>query len=447
VSTARHISYASRPRILFINRSYWPDVEASGQLLTELCEGLADRFDIQVLAGRPNNNAEGDRHRIWGPEVRNGVTILRVPHTRFSKHNLAGRAVNLLSFLTGAWLRAWRIKPPDVVITETDPFLLPLLGSWMKRRHRIKFVAYLQDLYPDIAVGLGKVKEGRLTKTIRSRLLRAYERTDSIIVLGSDMKCRLESHGVDSGKIRCLPNWIDSEQVYPVKQDNQFRERERLGHSFVVMHSGNMGLSQQLDNVLAASELLQDRSDIEFVLVGDGATRPGLMRAIESRGLTNVRILPYQPKSELAQSLSAADAHLICVHPGASSCLMPSKLYGVLASGTAAVAVAPLDSELCGIIREHEIGVAAPPGRPRLLADQIRFLADHPTETHDMGVRARHLAENEYDRSIAIARFSQLLDSLLPVDTHHAEKRRVDRAAQSSPLNPTADRTGSVTNQ
>lgn len=447
MSTALNIPDTSRPRILFINRSYWPDVEATGQLLTELCEGLADRFDVHVLAGRPNNNTEGDRHRIWRPEIRNRVTILRVPHTRFSKHNLAGRAINLLSFLTGAWFRAWRLEPPDIVVTETDPFLLPLLGAWMKRRRRTKFVAYLQDLYPDIAVGLEKVKEGRLTQTIRSRLLRAYDRTDSIIVLGNDMKCQLASHGVDPSRIRCVPNWIDTEQVYPVKHENRFRDQQRLGQRFVVMHSGNMGLSQQLDNVLAASELLQDRSDIAFVLVGDGAARPGLKRTIESRRLSNVQLLPYQPKSELAHSLSAADAHLICVHPGASSCLMPSKLYGVLASGTAAVAVAPLDSELCGIIREHEIGVTAPPDRPQLLADQIRFLADHPTETHDMGVRARHLAENEYDRNIAIARFSQLLDSLLLSDTPQPEKRRIDRATQPLPPNPTADRTGSITNQ
>ncbi|MEO1998554.1 MAG: glycosyltransferase, partial [Planctomycetaceae bacterium] len=215
-----------RPRILFINRSYWPDVEASGQLLTELCEGLADQFDVQVLAGRPNNNAEGDRHRAWGCEFRNGVTIYRVPHTRFSKQTLLGRAINLISFLTGAWIRAWRIKPTEIVITETDPFLLPLLGSWIKRRgENIRFAAYLQDLYPDIAVGLGKVREGFLTKTIRRRLLQAYAYADSVIVLSGDMQHQLESHGVASRKIRCIPNWVDCEKVYPAKDDNRFRER------------------------------------------------------------------------------------------------------------------------------------------------------------------------------------------------------------------------------
>ena len=43
-------------RVLFINRSYWPDAEATGQLLTELCEGLADQFEVEVLCGQPNAN-------------------------------------------------------------------------------------------------------------------------------------------------------------------------------------------------------------------------------------------------------------------------------------------------------------------------------------------------------------------------------------------------------
>ncbi|MEO1996635.1 MAG: glycosyltransferase, partial [Planctomycetaceae bacterium] len=184
-------------------------------------------------------------------------------------------------------------------------------------------------------------------------------------------------------------------------------------------------------------------TDIEFVLVGDGAMRPALAQQVETRQLTNVRLLPYQPKSELAHSLSAADAHLICVHPGASSCLMPSKLYGILASGTATVAVAPLESELCGIVREHDIGVAAPPNRPDLLADQLRFLADHPAETHDMGVRARHLAEDQYDRKIAIERFSELLDSLLTADRHSTG---VDAVPDRTLLQPASQRPTSTSN-
>src|SRR5262245_39205016 len=91
-----------RPRVLFLNRSYWPDAEATGQLLTELCEDLAGDFAPAVIAGRPNQNPAGVRCRAWGRDDRNGVSICRVPHVTFAKRSLCGRAVNMLSYLTGA---------------------------------------------------------------------------------------------------------------------------------------------------------------------------------------------------------------------------------------------------------------------------------------------------------------------------------------------------------
>src|SRR3954467_4332733 len=91
-----------RPFVLFLNRSYWPDAEATGQLLTELCEDLADRFDVEGIAGQPNQNPEGGDYQRAGVEGRGGVSIPRVRHTQFSKRTLVGRAINFLTFLIGA---------------------------------------------------------------------------------------------------------------------------------------------------------------------------------------------------------------------------------------------------------------------------------------------------------------------------------------------------------
>src|SRR4051812_18322632 len=95
---------APRARICFINRSYWPDAEATGQLLTELCEDLADRFEVDVIAGQPNQNPAGVSYQPAGMQSRHGVNIHRIRHTRFSKATLVGRAINFLTFVIGA---AW----------------------------------------------------------------------------------------------------------------------------------------------------------------------------------------------------------------------------------------------------------------------------------------------------------------------------------------------------
>jgi hypothetical protein len=118
--------------VLFINRSYWPDAEASGQLLTELCEDLAGPFDVTVLAGQPNQNPDQVVFRRRGWETRNGVHIRRVRHSQFPKRFFLGRLINLVTFLLGASLAALIIRRPDIVVVETDPPLLCLLGAFLR---------------------------------------------------------------------------------------------------------------------------------------------------------------------------------------------------------------------------------------------------------------------------------------------------------------------------
>ena len=102
-------SATPRPRVLFINRSYWPDTEATGQLLTELCEDLSERFEVNVIAGQPNSNVQGAEYKKRGWDRHGNVAVHRLWHTRFAKANLLGRAINYLTFVISAtYRRAYR---------------------------------------------------------------------------------------------------------------------------------------------------------------------------------------------------------------------------------------------------------------------------------------------------------------------------------------------------
>ena len=401
-----------RPRVLFINRSYWPDAESTGQLLTELCEDLADRFEVTVLAGQPNQNPDQVAFRRRGPERRNGVTIRRVRHTRFPKRFLVGRLVNYLSFLLGALVAALRMPLPDVVVTESDPPLLALIGRVLQRRGA-KLVVYLLDIHPDIAVAMGKLRDGRMVRGLQRILHRVYRGADRIVTPGRDMQQRIARAGIDAREITVLPNWIDTTLVRPVKENNGFRQRHGLAGRFLVMYSGNLGLCQQLGDIIAAAGHLRHRPEILFVLVGDGALKASLEEQVRQLGLTNIRFFPYEPKSRLAESLSAADVHLVPLDPRVADCLMPSKLYGVLASGTPLVAIAPEDCELAQLARTDRLGAVAPPGQPEALADVLQAMHDRQADLAAMGRRARQLAEQSFDRRQITARFGDLLWDVL----------------------------------
>ena len=408
-----------RPQITFLNRCYWPDVEATGQLLEQLCETLVPEWDVTVVVGQPNRNPSGTQFVRRGREVRNGVTIDRLRHTTFPKSSRVGRLSNLLSFTwqVRQWGRRQRSEPPmDVIVSETDPFFLPIVAASIARRADCKFVVYVQDIYPDIAIGLGVVKEGIVTRQIRRRLLSAYRQADRIVVLDEDMRDRLVGWGLPHDKFAIVPNWVETKSIRPIKTDNAFRETNGLKNRFVVMHSGNMGMSQRLETLIDATCERNWPEQAVVALVGDGARRAMLERYAAERPESRVRFFDYQPRERLSESLSAADLHVISMDANIRGCLAPSKLYGILASGTPVVAIAPPDFAIVREIEDHKIGGSVTPDNPVELAAFVRSCIDNPDGLAKMQHSARMLAQRKYDREICCRKFHTVLHDTIEND-------------------------------
>lgn len=409
-------------RILFLNRSYWPDTEATGQLLTDLAEDLTGRFDVEVLAGSPNH-VTGAEFRHADLQQHNGVTIHRTRHSRFSKASKLGKLANLVSFTGSAWWWQRRQTCPDVVVAQTDPFFLPFVANQIRRRTGCRMIVTLQDIYPDVMIGAGLLREGRATRWIRKRLVETYRQADRIVVLSRDMREKCLRWKLPEEKLVIIPNWADTTAICPTKERNGFRAAHGLEHSFVVMYSGNLGYAHLLEPLLDAAEQLSSRPEVQFLLIGNGVQKPRLEQIAAERGLTNVRFLPPQPREQLSQSLSAADVHYVSMHARVADCLMPSKLYGILAAGSPVIAACPLNSELAEIVEDCGVGLVCDAGSKREPVDTNRLaedlarsicrLVDRPAEARRMGSMARQVAEEKFDRRLQTDMFAQLLEDVL----------------------------------
>jgi glycosyltransferase involved in cell wall biosynthesis len=299
--------------LVFLNRCYWPDVEATGQLLTELCSDLARRHQVTVIAGQPNFVDVAGRLLIER-EVHDGVNIIRVRNSRFSKKSLAGRILGLSGYLLLAAWSAFAQRRPDVIVTETDPPVLGALGALLKAWHRCGLVYYLQDLYPEVGLTLGKLRPGPLAWFLRWATQFGLRHADRVVVLGEDMRQRVLERGIPAEKIVIIPNWVDVSIVRPLGGDNRLRKEWGLDGRFVVMYSGNLGLSQNLEQILLAARGLRDQDErcgagppVQFLFVGEGAAKARLQALAAEWSLDNVSFRPYQPKEALSESLGVAD--------------------------------------------------------------------------------------------------------------------------------------------
>ena len=385
-------------------------------MLTDLCENLAEKFDVHVVCGQPNSPSTNSFVPV-GTQQRNSVTIHRLKHTAFAKRVPAGRLVNLLSFTRAAerYLRQCSLEP-DVVICETDPFLLPMVASRFKRRTGAKLICYLQDIYPDVAVAIGKVKPGCITNQIRKRLQVSYSTADLVIVLGECMKSRLanEPWALDPESITVIPNWADCDAITPLpRESNPFRLSEGLQDKFLVMHSGNMGLTQRLDVLVKATQSTYWPSSAVLLLVGDGAAKSELVRQANAGDSQRIRFLPYQPREALSQSLSAADLHVVSMHENIAGCLCPSKLYGILAAGRAVLAITSEATDLYRVVKNHGLGWCCVPGDSDEIAKTVAEASSCSDRLNQASQEARRVACQRYDRRVAHKDFATLLSAVI----------------------------------
>ena len=396
------------PSVVFLNRFYAPDVAATGQILADLAEDLArDGWNVSVITGR--TPYAGDAPPLPRAETRAGVRVTRVRTTAARRGRVAGYA----SYLWGAFWALLRAPRGSVVVAMTDPpFLLaPVLVAARVRGFRV--AAWVQDVYPQLAVALGVMAPGTAaSRGLHALAARLLKGCDAVVTLAPGMSRVITAMGVDERRVVHVHNWADAGSVTPVARDaNPFVREHGLAGRFVVLYSGTAGRAHTFDAVMRAAGELAADPEILFLFVGGGAQIPAL-RAEAERAGAPVRFLAYQPREMLAASLSAGDVALVTEAPEAAGLVLPSKTYGAMASGRPILYVGPADSDVAALVRAHGCGIAVSHDDPAGIVRAVRALRDDPALRERMGRAGRRAAEALYDRRHATRRHAAILGEL-----------------------------------
>jgi colanic acid biosynthesis glycosyl transferase WcaI len=394
-----------RRRLLVFNQYYSPAVEATGKLLTELCRDLAAEFDVTVITGTLRNAPAGR-------ETRDGVEVVRVRSTAFERRRLWLRALNYVTYLVQSLRAGFRSERPDVVLAMTDPPVIADAALLVARRFKVPLVVVSQDIFPETAVALGRIRNRAVIYLLRALVRYYLRRADRIVVIGETMRTRLEAKGAKKERIHVIPNWVDTSALVPTARNNAWSREHDFDGRFVVMHSGNVGHAQDLDSLIRAATLLRDLDDLAVAIVGGGARYDELVGIARSLA-ADITFLPYQARELLSQSLSAADVHVVGLARGLAGYVVPSRLYGILAVARPVIVAADAESETAQIVERSGCGVVVLPGRPDLLAEAIRRAHDGELDLAAMGERGREYVVREADRPVAVARYRTVLGDLL----------------------------------
>jgi glycosyltransferase involved in cell wall biosynthesis len=390
-------------RLIFINRSFWPEETATAQLLTDLTGALAGRgCEVTVIASRPPTAvAEG----AGAPP---GVHREQIRSPRTDRGGLAGKALELATFWWGALARLTRVlRRGDTIVVLTDPPLLDVPVAWLARARGARCFHWVQDIYPEIAIA---VSGRRALRWLRPARNAGWRRAEACVVLSQEMAAVVARAGVPARRIRVIPNWAPAGLApAPPEEIAALRDEWGVGHAFVVAYSGNLGRVHAVESVLQAAEALRSHPRIVFLFVGGGARRAQLAKAAARRGLTQVQFRPHQPRSRLAAVLGAADLHLVTLRPGCESYVFPSKLYGAAAVGRPVVFIGPVACEAARMVAAGGWGLAFAPTDGPALARALADLSDDPAACGRLGRAALAFAAANGGVAAGVSAWAELL--------------------------------------
>jgi glycosyltransferase involved in cell wall biosynthesis len=402
------------PRIVFVNRYFYPDESATAQLLTDLTAGLAGvGYEVHVVCSRQLYSAADAR--LAPTETFRGVIIHRIWTTRFGRRRLVGRALDYASFyVTCALALMGLLRRRDIVIAKTDPPLISLIAAVAARCKGAVLINWLQDVFPEVASRLGANPLPPLfDRGLRSLRDASLRFAAANVVLGSRMLEYIASRGVPASKCRVIENWADSEAIRPREPEaSTLRNRLGLAGKFVVGYSGNLGRAHEIETVLGAAEALRGEPQIAFLFIGGGAKMDELKAQVARRSLPGFHFLPYQPRESLTDSIAASDVHLASLIPALEGLIVPSKFYGILAAGRPVLFVGDLDGELARIIARAGCGIAVAAGDANRLAAAINQLRHDRPAMQSMGSAARELLCSRFSARRALSLWTELIDGI-----------------------------------
>jgi len=400
-------------RVTILSQFFYPETAAVPQLLTELAVELRLRgFDVVAYTGHPTYHK---REKLARRETYQGVKIRRVFSTQFRKDSLWGRLFNGATFSLSVAVRLLFARNPGVVLVTTTPPFLAWVVWLVSLLRRHKYVLLIQDVYPDIAVKLGFMKESSvLVRVWRFMNRKSYRCASTIIVLGDEMRNVVQrSLGKWPPPIHVIHNWADGTYIRPCeKQYNWFAKRHGLLGKIIVLYSGNLGLAHDFETLVEAADRLRDKEELLFLFIGEGGKKAQLMAMVKERGLTNVRFLPHVPYEHLPYSLAVGDIGVVTLERGAEGLCEPSKVYGYLAAGLAILGLVGEKSEVAKIIERHQCGYRVDQGDVESVVEALEHWLKNRSELETMKARARDCFERFYDKKLAIEKYAHILESV-----------------------------------
>ncbi|GGB08331.1 glycosyltransferase WbuB [Brucella endophytica] len=346
---------------------------------------------------------DGYSNREKREETWNGVHIYRAFTVPRGKRALSLIANYLTYPVAAGWTMLRKLKGrPDVsFVSMPSPLLQALAGIFLKKWRGVPCVYWVQDIWPESAIYTLGIKNRFIAGILNAVCGWIYRQGDLILVQSQGFPPMIERFGVPRERIRVFPNTAP-ETYKPVAPEDAAEQGKLIkGSGFRLMFAGNIGESQDFDNLIEAVRLLEDRVDLSVVVIGSGRDEERVKRRIAEAGIEDrFEFLGRHPEETMPLFFAHADAMLVSLKDTPIFALtVPYKVQCYMACGKPLIAA--LNGEGARIIEEAGAGLVAKASSPEGLADAITAMVKkNGDERRQIGERSLAYFQAHYAASL-----------------------------------------------
>ncbi len=405
------MSVTSKQRILMIGINTFPELTGIGKYSGEMALWLAGQGHTCTVISTPPYYPQWKiqppyTNRFYKKEVLNEgrLVLYRCPFYVPAVPSGLKRVIHEATFFLSAFFVVVKLlfEPKhDRIFCVAPPFHLGFLALFYRFFKGGELTYHIQDLQIEAARDLKVLRPDQIFAVLFALERFILRRVDRISTISTGMQLKVTQKA--RRQVGLLPNWADTEQIHPLPDRAQLKQRWGFSeYDCVVLYSGSIGEKQGLEMLIHSSLLLADQPAIKLVICGTGPYRQKLELLARERG-ASITFLPLQPSAVFNEFINMADVHLVIQKGDAGDLVMPSKLMTLLAAGALSIVTAHPGTSLYTLVSEHRMGLLIEPENTDALVQAIRQAAQQ--DDADIRRAARAYAERYLSRDALLSRF------------------------------------------
>lgn len=408
-------SLTSGLNVLVIGINYAPEPTGSAPYTSGLAEMLAeDGHRVEAYVGIPHYPSwrvlPSDKLRLRYSEHRKGVLVRRFRHFVPGKQTMLRRIAWELTFYFNS-LTSKPLIRPDVVIASTPSLSGALLGVHFSKKFKVPLITIVQDVLGEAVTKSGLKVNARIGKIVGNVERLTFRKSGRVCIVSPNFRLYVARSKISLNHIVNFPNWTH------ISVSTKTREAARAEYGWaeteiILLHTGNMGLKQDLGNLIQTAKLFEGDHNLRFILCGDGNQRNELLEL--AVGVTKVEFLDPVSEFEYPNLLVGADFLMVNERDSVGDMSLPSKLTSYLSAGKPILA-AVSESGACAseLIKTDGAAIVVPPSRPDLLAAAIRNLIGSHEKVKQMSEAGVVYARKNLTKDKARQQISEILSELI----------------------------------